>query len=198
MTSDDPRVPEYDPESVGLPDTVDPDSTAYDEDESVREADGDPVMWPDDRPLALDEFGTNALAGQGESLDEQLARETPDVGAEDSLAAAEPDDARDDSSDDDDSDDDSDDQLPDEADDGPDPYAEDEAEDAEGFRGALEDDEPVNPYEESDPVGRLADDERSDPNDRSFADDVGMAGGGASVEESAMHVVGDDDQDADF
>ncbi len=51
MTSDDPRPPEYDPESVGLPDTFDPDSTAFDENESVREADGpDPVLWPDDRP----------------------------------------------------------------------------------------------------------------------------------------------------
>ncbi len=80
----------------------------------------------------------------------------------------------------------------------PDPYADDEAEDADGFRGALEDDEVNNPYEEDDPVGRLADDENSDLNDRSFAQDVGMAGGGSSAEESAMHIIGDEDQEVDF
>ena len=74
----------------------------------------------------------------------------------------------------------------------------DEAEDADGFKGALEDDEVANPYEEDDPVGRLADDENSDLNDRSFAQDVGMAGGGSSAEESAMHIVGDEDQEVDF
>ena len=134
------------------------------------------------------------------SLDDQLARETPDVGAgeepdlataddEDSVAAL---DASDEFADDNP-------QTQTEYDnESPDPYADDETEDANGFKGALEDDEVANPYEEEEPVGRLADDERSDLNDRSFAEDVGMAGGGSSAEESAMHIIGDEDQEVDF
>jgi hypothetical protein len=215
MTDDDPREPEYDPESVGLPDMVDPDSTAFDEQESVREGEGDPVLWPDDRPVALD---------AATSLDEQLAREVPDVDAEtpDELAADaddEPygatvpvDDFPDDASvsdTDDDSDDDPDDDFDDsdedaddlgDSDDGPDPYADEEAEDAGTFTGGLQDDETHNQFDEEEPVGRLADpddDGSGGRNDRTVAEDFGMAGGGASAEESAMHVIDDEDGDDD-
>src|SRR2546423_8853419 len=72
--------PVSDPEADGLPDTADDDSTAYDEVDSPRAADGpDPASLPGDQPLAVDRFGVTAEdARVGESLDYKLGREQPD------------------------------------------------------------------------------------------------------------------------
>lgn len=82
---DDERIPEYDPESVGYPDVIDPDSTAFDEDESVREADGpETPLSPYATPSALDRYGTTPEeAREGTPLDLRLRAEVPDVGADD-------------------------------------------------------------------------------------------------------------------
>lgn len=73
--------PVSDPQAEGLPETADDDSTAYDDVQSGREADGpSPAALPSDVPLAVDRFGTTAEEARlGESLDLKLARETPDV-----------------------------------------------------------------------------------------------------------------------
>jgi hypothetical protein len=155
MSEDPARMPEYDPEAAGLPDTYDPDSTAYDEDESVREADGDPVEWPD-RPVAIDRFGNTAEeARQGESLNMRLAEEEPDFGAE----AEWPEDR---------------------------------------LRGDLgvEDEFDLDGEEPGDPVGRIADaddDGSGGRHNETVAMDAGFAGGGYTAEESAMHLVDDED-----
>jgi Family of unknown function (DUF5709) len=190
MTTDDRRASEYDPEASGLPGTFDPDSSAFDEQESVREADGpDPSLWPDGRPLALDESGANGT--DASTLDELLAREVPDTGAEPVVV----DDAADDSDHSDSDDSDSDDS---DSEDMPDPYAEDEVEDAGTFTGTLEADDAVDDYYEDAPVGRLTEpDDDGGRHNPTFASDVGMAGGGASAEEAAMHVVDLDDPEAD-
>lgn len=83
--------PVSDPESVGLPGTADDDSTAWDEVDTGREADGpDPAPLPldrDDRPLAVDCFGTTPEeAREGESLDLKLDREVPDPALQDAEA----------------------------------------------------------------------------------------------------------------
>src|SRR6185437_5870736 len=75
--------PVSDPEAAGLPDTADDDSTAYDDVDTGRTADGpDPAQLPLDRdahPLAVDRFGTTPEeAREGESMDLKLARERPD------------------------------------------------------------------------------------------------------------------------
>lgn len=85
MRQDDsfPR-PVSDPEVGGIPETADDDSTAWDDVESTRWADGpDPATLPLDRdegPVAVDEFGTTAEEQRrGESLTQRLAREEPDA-----------------------------------------------------------------------------------------------------------------------
>jgi hypothetical protein len=83
MNDSFPR-PVSDPEREGIPETADDDSTAWDDVESPRWADGsDPAPVPPDRedgPLALDEFGVTAEEQRrGEPLDQRLAREEPDV-----------------------------------------------------------------------------------------------------------------------
>lgn len=83
MRTDNFPHPVSDTESVGLPGTADDDSTAWDDVDSGRVADGpDPAALPldrDDHPLALDHFGTTAEeARDGESLDLKLDREVPD------------------------------------------------------------------------------------------------------------------------
>ncbi|KUL29553.1 MULTISPECIES: DUF5709 domain-containing protein [Actinoplanes] len=76
-----------DPEASGLPDTADDDSTAYDEVDSGRWADGaDPAALAGVGPGGSNRFGDTAEeARQGESLDRRLSQEEPDVGAEDPL-----------------------------------------------------------------------------------------------------------------
>src|SRR4051795_6797659 len=83
MRDDNFPKPVSDPEADGLPDTADDDSTAWDDVDSGRIADGpDPGMLPldrDDRPLAVDHYGTTPEeARAGESLDLKLEREIPD------------------------------------------------------------------------------------------------------------------------
>jgi hypothetical protein len=74
-----------DPATTGLPEYADDDSTAYDDVESVRIADGrDPTALPadrDDGPVAIDELGTTAEEQRhGEPLEAALSREEPDPG----------------------------------------------------------------------------------------------------------------------
>jgi hypothetical protein len=78
---DDYPTPVSDPAAEGLPETADDDSTAYDEVETGRAADGpDPAALPSDHPLAVDRFGTTAEEQRaGDSLDDRLAQEEPDV-----------------------------------------------------------------------------------------------------------------------
>lgn len=169
-----------DPESEGLPQTADDDSTAYDDVDTGRWADGaDPAPLPHDSPMAVDRFGmTPEEAREGESLDFKLARER--VGG---LPGEESAPSRGDEVD-----------LADDVTDRPD-------RDAGLADDALlsPDDSPVSLYDRPDlipdggrPVGRLV-----DPDDGGLADtekdlvgyDAGAAGGGATAEELAMHEV---------
>jgi hypothetical protein len=70
-----------DPESEGLPDTADDDSSAYDDVDTGRWADGPhPAALPSERPQAVDKFGTTAEEQRaGESLDYRLSQEEPDT-----------------------------------------------------------------------------------------------------------------------
>jgi hypothetical protein len=159
--------PVSDPAADGLPEYADDDSTAYDEVDSARIADGpDPMALPPDRedgPLAIEEYGITAEEQRrGEPMDRRLAREEPDVTADPGAGAGtEPDDG-----------------YP-AADDGPvDPRL----------------DSAVSMYDERDdrPVGRLvAPDEgaHEDTEPDEVAYDAGAAGGGASAEELAIHPV---------
>ena len=158
MSEDASRTPEYDPESSGLPDTFDPDSNAFDEQESVREADGDPIEWPDRHPVAIDRFGNTAEEARlGEPLDMRLAEEEPDINADDE-------------------------------------WPEDQ------LRGELgaDDDVDLDGEDPGDAIGRItdADDDGSGGrNNETIASDAGLAGGGYTAEESAMHLVDDEDMD---
>jgi Family of unknown function (DUF5709) len=80
MSNDPYPEPVSDPQASGLPDTADDDSTAWDDVDSGREADGpDPAALPADRPMGLDEYGTTpGEARAGEPLDRKLGREVPD------------------------------------------------------------------------------------------------------------------------
>lgn len=87
MTDDSYPEPVSDPEAGGLPDTADDDSTARDDVESGRVADGpDPAALPADRedgPVAVDRYGTTPEEARvGESLDQKLSREVPDPALE--------------------------------------------------------------------------------------------------------------------
>lgn len=69
------------PEAAGIPDHADDDSTAYDDTRRPQLRDSPPPL-PADTPQAVDETGvTAAEQREGESLEEQLAREEPDVTA---------------------------------------------------------------------------------------------------------------------
>jgi hypothetical protein len=73
MTHSDYPRPLSDTESDGLPGVADDDSTAYDEVDTGREADGR-------RPAPLP--GNRAVPLETDSLDERLAQEEPDISAE--------------------------------------------------------------------------------------------------------------------
>jgi Family of unknown function (DUF5709) len=172
MTEPMEREPEYDPESVGLPGTVDPDSTAYDEFESGRESDGpETPVSPYDRPIAADAYGTTPEEAQlGTPLDWRLAAEVPDVTAE---APASTEDSV---------------------------HDPEEANEPEGDR--LDEFDAVAPTDldaEDDPgapVGRLAPSDDPDfavRGEMTAAADVGFAGGGLTAEEAAMHLVDEPD-----
>ena len=166
-----------DPEASGLPDTADDDSSAYDEVESPRWADGaDPAALPGVGPGGSNRFGDTAEEQRaGESLTYRLRQEEPDVGAEDPLSPRR------------------------------DPYeetigdSEQQQLDADVWGvsptsdpksqvslyddGQLDDDSPQ-------PVGRLVEPDEGygfDDEADSVAYDAGSAGGGASAEEAAMH-----------
>jgi len=174
---DDFPQPVSDPAAAGVPDYADDDSTAWDDVESTREADGrDPAPLPPDRedgPLALDEYGTTAEEQRlGEPLEDRLAREEPDVATE-----PEPDRVGGDASD--------------ERAEVPHEWSE---------PGPSADDEPLDPglgssvslYERigAEPVGRLVQPDAGigeDTEADEVAFDAGAAGGGPSAEEAAVH-----------
>ncbi|WP_426502180.1 DUF5709 domain-containing protein [Dactylosporangium sp. McL0621] len=188
MRTDDYPNPVSDPEAAGLPDTADDDSTARDDAESGRIADGpDPAALPldrEDRPLAVDHFGTTpeeALAG--EPLDLKLDREVPDPALEVGAPDVRP--------------------APDNGEEfDPDALAT-EIDAIE--RETVIDDTPVEPnlgspvsmYDTgigggSGTVGRLVEpDEGTGPDVEkdAIAYDAGPAGGGASAEEAALHEI---------
>jgi hypothetical protein len=154
-----------DPEAKGLPGVADDDSTAADEVDSPRQADGpEPFPLPldrDDKPLGLDEFDP-AREGGREPLDAKLARETPEPPVD------EPDPMGDDAS--------------------LDPAAAEQPnadspvsmyDEGVGGRGT---------------VGRLVEPDEGGPVDAepdAVAYDAGAAGGGPSAEEAAIHEVPD-------
>jgi hypothetical protein len=168
-----------DPESSGLPDTVDPDSSAYDEVESGRWADGpDPAALPGAGPGGASRFGnTPEEALEGESLDYRLSQEAPDLQPEDPLASPG--------------------ELADEAID--EQSAAQAGLDADVFGESPTSDphSAISMYDDGQldgtstrPVGRLvAPDEGYGFDDEadSVAYDAGAAGGGATAEELAMH-----------
>jgi hypothetical protein len=175
MREDDFPRPVSDPAAEGLPDTADDDSTAYDEVESGRIADGpDPAALPADRPVAVDRFGTTAEEQRaGSPLDARLAQEEPDV------LAAEPD--------------------PTAEEDVPDEDSDARAQfDADVATPSPESDpdSPVSLYDRpldgtvGKPVGRLVEPDQgylSDTEADAIATDAGAAGGGPSAEELAVH-----------
>ncbi|MFI5914442.1 DUF5709 domain-containing protein [Dactylosporangium sp. NPDC051541] len=191
MRTDDYPNPVSDPEAAGLPGTADDDSSARDDDESGRIADGpDPGALPldrDDRPLAVDHFGTTPEeAREGEPLDLKLEREVPDPALEE-LGADRPD-ARPVTGTEETFD--------------PDALAT-EVDALE--QGTVIDEAPVEPNLDSPvsmydtgigggdgKVGRLVEpDEGLGPDEEkdAIAYDAGSAGGGASAEEAALHEV---------
>src|SRR2546421_2160911 len=165
-----------DPAADGIPEYADDDSTAWDDVESPRAADGpDPYPLPPDRedgPAAIDEYGTTPEEQRrGEPIDLRLAREEPDV-TPDAIGAV----------------------LRDEED--PAPWQDDVPVDPRL-------DSPVSMYDRDEPgllpnerVGRLVrpdEGAHEDAEKDEVAIDVGAAGGGASAEELAMHPVPDDE-----
>ncbi|BCB90312.1 DUF5709 domain-containing protein [Phytohabitans suffuscus] len=178
-----------DPEALGIPAVADHDSTAGDEIETGREADGpDPAAIPldrDDHPEAIDQFGnTPDEQRDGESLEDKLTREAPD------LAMRDPGDRRDvarspitvESFD-------------------PEPLTEDV--DRVDGDTPLDAADPVDPRADSpvsmydtEPfegeVGRLVEPDegvRGDTEATSIARDAGAAGGAPTAEEAAVHEV---------
>jgi hypothetical protein len=168
-----------DPESSGLPDTADDDSTAYDEVQSGRWADGtDPAALPGVGPGGATRFGNTAEeARAGESLDDRLWQEEPDVQAEDPL--------------------DSPGELADEATDEQSSAQARLDADVLGESPTSDPGSPISMYDDGQlddvagrPVGRIVDADEGygfDQEADSVAHDAGAAGGGASAEELAMH-----------
>jgi hypothetical protein len=173
MAQYDDRPANSDPEYAGIPGHADDDSNAYDEVDSVREADG-PSPWPlppdrEDGPLALDEYGLTAREQRsGQTIDDRLAREEPDT-----AMAPQPQDLTP-----------ADTELLDQA--PVDPHL----------------DSPVSMYERDGSstaaaVGRLVEPDEGGAEDtepEAFGYDAGVAGGGASAEEEAVHEVVDEQE----
>jgi hypothetical protein len=169
-----------DPESEGLPDTADDDSTAYDEVDSGRWADGpDPAALPADHAQAVTKFGTTAEEQRaGESLDYRLAQEEPDVQPEDPLGSPG--------------------MLADEAIDGQGAAQASLDADVYGESPTSDPHSPVSLYDHGqldgaspEPIGRLVEPDEGygfDAETDSVAYDAGAAGGGASAEELAVRV----------
>ncbi|TDD19970.1 hypothetical protein E1218_23070 [Kribbella turkmenica] len=173
---DDPQTrPVSDPEREGLPGTADDDSSAYDDVDSARIADGpDPAALPADRPMASLDYGTTpAEARTPEPLDDRLDREEPDVTPDTGAANGSPDDdpgstgitAAE--------------QLP--ATDDPTELPADELVDSDESSSGADDGS----------AGRLLrPDEGAHPDEEGteVAADTGASGGGLSAEEAAMHL----------
>jgi hypothetical protein len=174
-----------DPAADGIPEYADDDSTAYDDVDSPRIADGpDPYPLPGDRDdgaAAIEEYGTTPEEQRrGEPLDLRLAREEPDVTPDALGGGATGDDLRD--------------AGPDER---PDPMLADESPVDPHL------DSPVSIYDRAEPglppnerVGRLVAPDQGTGEDTEkdeVAVDAGAAGGGASAEELAIHPVPDDE-----
>jgi hypothetical protein len=191
MSDNNYPQPVSDPESEGLPGVADDDSTARDDVDSGRQADGpDPAALPldrDDTPLAIDRFGTTPEeAREGESLDLKVAREVRDPALDEATTRA---DVR---------------PSPISAE-SFDPDAIAEEIDAVDRDTPLDDGGPVDPRLDSQvsmydtgvgdgPVGRLVAPDEGLEEDReatAVAYDAGAAGGGASAEELAIHPVSD-------
>jgi hypothetical protein len=169
-----------DPESSGLPDTADDDSTAYDEVDSGRWADGpDPAALPGVGPGGgATRFGNTAEeARAGESLDRRLRQEEPDIQVQDPL-------------------------------DSPGPLADEAIDEQSAAQASLDADvfgesptsdpnSAISMYDDGQldgasgrPVGRIVDADEGygfDDETDSVASDAGAAGGGATAEELAMH-----------
>jgi hypothetical protein len=179
-----------DPAAEGLPEYADDDSTANDDVDSPRWADGpSPAPLPADRetgPYLLDDFGTTAEEQRrGEPLTDRLNRELPDVSPDDLPIDGEPPDAVR--------------GLTDEATD--EAAVEQVGTDAAVLFGDVAEephlDSPVSMYDRPglDPVtegrvGRLVQPDEGVHGDQEkdeVAYDAGAAGGGASAEELAMH-----------
>jgi hypothetical protein len=156
-----------DPAADGIPEYADDDSNAYDDVDSFRLADGyDPSGLPGDREegeVATDEFGTTPEEQlHGEALEGRLARELPEV-TEAGLPGR---------------------RGKDEDDAGPvDPHLESQVSmyDRPGLDALSE--TRVGRVVESD-AGAHVDDEAD-----AIAFDMGAAGGGANVAETAMHEI---------
>src|SRR5690349_9047029 len=190
MRDDNFPNPVSDPEASGLPGTADDDSTARDDVDTGREADGpDPAQLPldrDDRPLAVDRYGTTPEeAREGEPMDLKLAAERPDPALQD--AGQRPDTA-----------------TSPVAAESFDPDAVGEETDAVDRDTAL-DDAPVEPnlgspvsmYDtgiggRDGTVGRIVEPDQGvgeDTEKDAVAYDAGAAGGGATAEELALHEI---------
>ncbi|HWH01307.1 MAG TPA: DUF5709 domain-containing protein [Pilimelia sp.] len=193
--------PVSDPEAEGLPDTADDDSTAYDDVHTGRQADGPaPAALPADRPVAVDRFGTTAQEQlRGESLEDRLAQEQPDFGADVQETAAGPPTGRAAALAD---------PSPSAAGPADDDRLDDSLDESASARAALDadvltdgpqhdPDSQVSYYDRPDPlaetggsVGRLVAPDQGAAPDREkdeVAHDMGAAGGGATAEELAMH-----------
>jgi hypothetical protein len=169
-----------DPESSGLPDTADDDSSAYDEVDSGRWADGaDPAALPGVGPGGgSTRFGNTAEeAREGESLERKLKMEEPDLQSEDPL--------------------DSPGELADEAIDEQSAAQARLDADVLGESPTSDPHSAISMYDDGQldgtpgrPVGRIVDADEGygfDNEADSIAYDAGAAGGGASAEELAMH-----------
>ncbi len=181
MRDDDYPTEVSDPEASGLPDTADDDSSAYDDVETGRWADGpDPAALAGVGPGGANRYGDTAEEQrQGEPLDYRLRQEEPDFGAEDPLPPLrDPVDETIDSSEQRDLDADVWGQSPTSDPNSPISLYDD---------GQLDSDVPA-------PVGRLVEPDEGygfDNEPDSVAHDAGAAGGGASAEELAMHETND-------
>lgn len=159
-------APVSDPASEGIPEYADDDSTAYDDVDSPRVADGrSPAPLPADRdegPVGLDDVATTAEGQRrGGSLEDRLAEEEPDISPDDLPTPRSA--------------------LLDEATGEDQPDADSPV--------SMYDRPGLDPVSEG-RVGRLVQPDQgahSDTEADEVAQDAGAAGGGASAEELAMH-----------
>jgi hypothetical protein len=183
MRDDDYPTPLSDPEAEGQPGTADDDSGATDEVLTGRSAAGvEPAAMPADSPTAADRFGNTAQEQlEGESLDYKLAQERLEPQIDQPLGAA------------------ADPALAGEAD------SDEAAAQAQFDADVLGDGPPSDPHSpvsvydhgsldqygtSGRPVGRLTEPDEGELTDDerdAIGYDAGVAGGGATAEEAAIH-----------